>query len=166
MWSRKCWNWQIWNHRSNSILKFKKRSSISNIISEDPEPPKSPDLATVSPEPQKTVIKKEISDFVGFSSIFNQRQRIVRQRGTSLRILVLGEKSVGKSLIIRTFLSNAEQNTVKEHDGFREVSATLLENNLNINVSTLEFPQHCMCVFGWVYMLVCICMCVCVCVYV
>ena len=128
------------NHRNNSILKLKKPNSISNIISEDPEPPKSPDLATVSPEKQKTVIKKEISDFVGFSSIFNQRQRIVRHRGTSLRIIVMGEKGVGKSLIIRTFLSNAEQNAVKEHDRFREVSATILENNLNINVSTLEFP--------------------------
>ena len=145
------------NHRSNSILKFKKQNSISNIISEDPEPQKSPDPPTVFPEPEKKVIKKEISDFVGFSSIFNQRQRKVRQRGTSLRILVMGEKSVGKSQIIRTFLSNAEQNTVKLHDHYREVSWTLLENNLNINVSTLEFPgeargvRTCMIIYCFVF---------------
>ena len=128
------------NNNNNSILKFKKLNSISNIIiSEDPESQKSTDLSTVSPEPQKTIIKKEICDFVGFSSICNQRQRIVRRRGTSLRIIVMGEKGVGKSTIVKTFLSNAGQNTSKQHDNFREVSATILENNLNINVSTLEF---------------------------
>ena len=125
--------------RSNSILKFKKLNSISNIIISE-EPQKSEDLPKVSPELKKTVIKKEICDFVGFSSICNQRQRIVRHRGTSLRILVMGEKGVGKSVIIRTLLSKAEQNTVKQRDKFREVSATILENQRNINVATLEFP--------------------------
>ena len=125
--------------RSNSILKFKKLNSISNIIISE-EPQKSEDLPKVSPELKKTVIKKEICDFVGFSSICNQRQRIVRHRGTSLRILVMGEKGVGKSVIIRTLLSKAEQNTVKQREVFREVSATILENQRNINVATLEFP--------------------------
>ena len=146
------------NNNNNSILKFKKLNSISNIIiSEDPEPQKSPDPPTVSPEPQKTITKKEICDFVGFSSICNQRQRIVRGKGTSLRIIVMGEKGVGKSTIVKTFLSKAKQNTYKQYDQYREVSAKILENNLNINVATLEFPgeasgaRTCMIIYHFIF---------------
>ena len=146
------------NNNNSSILKFKKLNSISNIIiSEDPEPQKSQDPPTVSPEPQKTITKKAICDFVGFSSICNQRQRIVRGKGTSLRIIVMGEKGVGKSTIVKTFLSKAKQNTYKQYDQYREVSAKILENNLNINVATLEFPgeargvRTCMIIYGFVF---------------
>ena len=119
---------------NNSIPEYKKHQSIAeDIISES-------QVVSAKPTQKNTVIKKEISDFVGFSCIINQRERIARQKGAAVRILVAGEKGVGKSTIIRSLLAHGSQHTFTQHKEFSEVSATVREGSLDIKVSALEFP--------------------------
>ena len=123
-------------NNNNSFHKPKNCHSSDAIIPEECQT--TTNISSVGQRQEhKTPIKKEICDFVGFSNICGQRQRIKRQRGSSLRLMVLGEKGVGKSTLINSLLWGGTEHSVQQYSQYRELSATLKEG---IRVSALEFP--------------------------
>ena len=58
--------------------------------------------------------KKVSKGFVGFSYVLNQRER--RQKQKTLRLIVLGEKGVGKTTFIKSILHDSIEETTKLED--------------------------------------------------
>ena len=87
-------------------------------------------------------VRKEISDFVGFSNYIHQVQRRRRRNNRSLKIAVMGEKGVGKTTFIRTFIQNSKIQT-KEHKTFTEYIVTESVDDKEYTVTLIEFKGKC-----------------------
>ena len=87
-------------------------------------------------------VRKEISDFVGFSNYLHQVQRRRRRNNRSLKIAVMGEKGVGKTTFIRTFIQNSKIQT-KEHKTFTEYLVTESVDDKEYTVTLIEFKGKC-----------------------
>ena len=86
-------------------------------------------------------VRKEISDFVGFSNYLHQVQRRRRRNNRSLKIAVMGEKGVGKTTFIRTFIKNSKLQT-KEHKTFTEYLVTESVDDNEYTVTLIEFKGN------------------------
>ena len=87
---------------------------------------------------EKCTIKKEISDHVGFSNHFSQKERRNR-KDLSLNIIVLGEIGVGKTSFIRTLLADCENIKVSPHKSYTKYSSSLNLHNHKLNITVSEF---------------------------
>ena len=87
-------------------------------------------------------VRKEISDFVGFSNYLHQVQRRRRRKDRSLKIAVMGEKGVGKTTFIRTFIQNSKIQT-NEHRTFTEYIVTEGVDDEEYTVTLIEFKGKC-----------------------
>ena len=146
-------------HRSSSVTTDNKPVENSNVgknVNKLPRPVTTKVSNKVQPVPRvidkncdddeastrNHPVRKEISDFVGFSNYIHQVQRRRWRNNRSLKIAVMGEKGVGKTTFIRTFIQNSNIQT-KEHKTFTEYIVTENVDDKEYTVTLIEFKGKC-----------------------
>ena len=109
-------------HKQTTASNIHQIISSSNKISSEPNQPAVEKKVVQDLSVKKKPVRKELKGPVGFQTYFEQKKR--RRKSPNLRIVVVGEKGVGKSCLIQTLLSDAIID-ISTHQQFTQYKAKI-----------------------------------------